>query len=337
MNHRQLTDSISFGWLALAPMAGITDKPYRQLAKQFGANWTVSEMITDDPSLRHTRKTLNRSNHTDENGTIVIQIAGSNPQQLADAAIYNVDNGAQVIDINMGCPAKKVCNVLAGSALLQNEQLVEQILKTVVNAVSVPVTLKTRLGWNDNNKNISTIAKIAEQSGIRALAIHGRTRTQMYNGTAEYDLIAKVKQQVNIPIWVNGDINTPQKAKYVLKHTSADGIMIGRGSHGQPWLFSDIIYFLKHNQLPPPPSCQQAINTALTHLQSIHHFYGENMGVRIARKHIGYYLQYLPNSQNIKKHINQITHAYEQYDTFSTFLHTATAHLHHWKRSYDIA
>lgn len=218
--------------IALAPMAGITDKPFRMLARQFGAAWTVGEMISSNPDLQHTRKTISRADHRGENGVIAVQIAGSNPEQMAEAARYNVARGAQLIDINMGCPAKKVCQVLAGSALLQNEPLVAEILSAVVRAVKVPVTLKTRLGWHDEHKNILAVARMAEEAGVAAIAIHGRTRTQMYRGEAEYDLIAETKSRLKIPVWVNGDINSPQKAARVLAYTQADGVMIGRAAQG---------------------------------------------------------------------------------------------------------
>ena len=276
--------------VALAPMAGITDKPFRRLAREYGAGYAVSEMISDDPSLRHTRKTLRRSDHSGETGPIAVQIAGSDPDQLAEAARYNVAAGAQIIDINMGCPAKKVCNVLAGSALLQNEDLVGRILCAVVQAVDVPVTLKTRLGWDDEHKNILTVAKMAEQAGIAALAVHGRTRTQMYKGEAAYELIAEVKQQISLPLWVNGDLSSPQKAAEILRQTGADGVMIGRAAQGQPWLFRDIRHYLAEGSLPPPPKFDEAAATLLEHIAEMHAFYGEIAGVRIARKHIGWYL-----------------------------------------------
>lgn len=322
--------------LALAPMAGITDKPMRQLAKQFGADWTVSEMITSDPSLQKTRKTLQRSDHQGESGTIVVQIAGSRPDELAYAAQLNVENGAQVIDINMGCPAKKVCNVLAGSALLQNEKLVEEILQTVVKAVDVPVTLKTRLGWDDEHKNILTIAKMAEQAGIAALAIHGRTRTQMYKGQAEYDLIAQVRQQIDLPLWVNGDIDSPQKAVEVLKQTGANGVMIGRAAQGQPWLFHDIRYFIENQTLPKSLDFQAACAIVLNHIQTIHQHYGEIAGTRIARKHITWYLQALPNEAGqttaFRQTINRIESASEQCEQLAYFLHNLELEV--WPRTY---
>lgn len=319
--------------LALSPMAGITDKPFRELAKRFGADWTVSEMISDNPSLRHTQKTLNRSNHNGETGTIVVQIAGSDPQQMAKAAQYNIHQGAQVIDINMGCPAKKVCNVLAGSALLQNESLVGEILTAVVAASNVPVTLKTRLGWDDTHRNLPRIAQIAEESGIAALAIHGRTRTQMYRGEAEYDLIAEVKQNINIPVWVNGDITSPQKAATVLMQTGADGVMIGRGAQGNPWLFTDIKHYLQNNTLPPPLTFTEAAQTILTHLSDMYDFYGEISGVRIARKHIGWYIAALPKQTEFRKTVNKIESSAEQYDTVAAYLEDCGTHAEYWIRT----
>ena len=321
--------------LALAPMAGITDKPFRQLARQFGADWAASEMIIDDPNLRHTRKTQNRLNHDGETGVVVVQIAGSDPKQLAQAAQYNVSLGAQVIDINMGCPAKKVCNVFSGSALLQNEPLVESILNEVVQAVDVPVTLKTRLGWDDEHKNIMTIAQMAENAGIAALTIHGRTRMQMYRGNASYDLIAQVKQQVKLPIWANGDVISPQKAAQVLAQTQANAIVIGRAAQGQPWLFADIKHFLQTGQLPAPVNFQAATKIVLEHIAAMHLFYGETAGVRIARKHISWYLANVPNSDTIRKQINQIDHASQQLDTLAVFLQQRGQQQEFWLRSYD--
>lgn len=322
--------------LALAPMAGITDKPMRCLAKQFGADWTVSEMITSDPSLQNTRKTQQRSDHSGETGIIAVQIAGSDPKMLAAAAQLNVEKGAQVIDINMGCPVKKVCNVLAGSALLQNEPLVESILNEVVRAVDVPVTLKTRLGWDDEHQNILTIAKMAEQAGIAALAIHGRTRTQMYKGHAQYDLISQVRQNTHLPLWVNGDIDSPQKAAKVLEQTAANGVMIGRAAQGNPWIFADTQYFLQYGKLPEKIDFDQACDTILQHLQTIHSFYGDIAGTRIARKHIAWYLQYLPDEgqkiSEFRKQINQIETAAKQYHMLFCFLKTFD--LQHWPRPY---
>lgn len=306
--------------VALAPMAGITDKPFRILARRFGAGWAVGEMMTSDPGLQHTRKTLSRANHRGEPGTIAVQIAGSDPAQLAEAARLNVARGAQVIDINMGCPAKKVCNVAAGSALLQNEALVADILHAVVEAVDVPVTLKTRLGWNDDNRNIRTVARLAEDAGIAALAVHGRTRTQMYKGQAEYGLIAEVKRDIGIPLWVNGDIDSPQKAARVLAETGADGVMIGRAAQGQPWLFADVAHYLAHGSLPPPLPFQVACDTLLGHLQAMYAFYGDTAGLRIARKHIGWYLAALPQGETARRHINTLDSAAAQYRAVADFL-----------------
>ena len=306
--------------VALAPMAGITDKPFRRLARRFGAGYAVSEMLASDPSLRRTKKSLSRGDFDGEDGLRAVQIAGSDPKQMAEAARYNVENGAQIIDINMGCPVKKVCNVLAGSALLQNEKLVGDILRAVVSAVDVPVTLKTRLGFAENNKNIRTVAKMAEQAGIAALAVHGRTREQMYKGQASYDLIAEVKHDISIPLWVNGDITTPQKAAEVLRQTGADGVMIGRGAQGRPWLFADIAYFLQHGSPSAPVTFQTASAAMLEHLREMYDFYGETAGLRIARKHIGWYLAPFPDSEACRKHINTLDSAAAQYDAVSAFL-----------------
>lgn len=320
--------------LALAPMAGITDKPFRQIAKQHGADYTVSEMMSSDPSLQHTRKSTQRRDHAGESGMIAVQIAGSDPKQLAEAAQYNVALGAQIIDINMGCPVKKVCNVLAGSALLQNEKLVDNILNAVVQAVDVPVTLKTRLGWDDDHKNILTVAKMAENAGIAALAIHGRTRTQMYNGVATYDLIQQVKQQIALPIWANGDITSPQKAAAVFTQTGADGVMIGRGAQGNPWLFGDIRHFLDTGELPPPLPFQAASELVLAHLLAMHDFYGEVGGVRIARKHIGWYIARLPESEIFRKQINKIETPTQQFDMLAEFLQQQSLQHEFWLRDY---
>ena len=320
--------------IALAPMAGITDKPFRQLARRFGADWTVGEMISSDLSLRHTKKTRHRSDRSGEEGVIAVQIAGSRPEEMAAAARYNVEQGAQLIDINMGCPAKKVCNVLAGSALLQNEPLVEAILKAVVAAVDVPVTLKTRLGWDENHKNLPRIAQMAEQAGIAALAVHGRTRSQMYRGEAEYALIAEVKHRTRLPLWVNGDITSPQKAAAVLAQTGADGVMVGRAAQGQPWLFADIRHYLTHGSLPPPQAFQAAAATALEHIRAIHEFYGEAAGTRIARKHIGWYLQALPDSDACRRLCNQNDSAAMQYDALAQFFAERAQQTAYWPRSY---
>ncbi|MFC3873940.1 tRNA dihydrouridine synthase DusB [Neisseria musculi] len=320
--------------VALAPMAGITDKPFRRLCREYGAGWAVGEMLNSDPALRLTRKTLRRSDFSGESGIAAVQIAGNNPAQMAEAARYNVEQGAQVIDINMGCPAKKVCNVLAGSALMQNEPLVCEILNAVVKAVDVPVTLKTRLGWHDQHKNILTVARMAEEAGIAAIAIHGRTRTQMYRGEAAYELIAETKSRLNIPVWVNGDITSPQKAQAVLAQTGADGVMIGRGAQGQPWLFRDIGYFAEHGRLPEPLSVAQCGETALRHIGDMHEFYGERDGVRTARKHIGWYIAALPGGETARREINLIESAAEQYDALAAFLEKAPEAADCWPCAY---
>lgn len=320
--------------LALAPMAGITDKPFRQLCRRLGAGWVVSEMITSDPSLQHTPKTLSRVDHRGECGVIAVQIAGSDPQRLAAAAQHNVARGAQVIDINMGCPAKKVCHAHAGSALLQNETLVAQILRAVVAAVNVPVTLKTRLGWNDENLNIGTIARLAEDAGIAALAIHGRTRTQMYRGEARYDLIAEVKRHLRIPLWVNGDITSPQKATAVWRQTAADGVMIGRAAQGQPWLFRDLAHYRKYGRLPEALSIAEHADIVLRHTAAMHDFYGAFTGVRVARKHIGWYVAPLPGGTAFRQQVNRLDAAAAQYDALAAFLQTQAQRLNAWPCPY---
>lgn len=306
--------------IALAPMAGITDKPFRRLCREFGAGWAVCEMVTSDPELRHTKKTLHRSNFVGENGTVAVQILGNVPQVMAEAARYNVELGAQVIDINMGCPAKKVCNVLAGSALMQDEVLVGKILEAVVQAVDVPVTLKTRLGWHDEHQNILSIAKIAEEAGIAAIAIHGRTRTQMYQGEAHYELIAEAKGRLKMPVWVNGDITSPYKASDVLRQTGTDGIMIGRGAQGRPWLFRDLKYFTEHGRLPAPLSVMACGETVLSHVRAMYEFYGETSGLRIARKHIGWYIDRMPEGMATRRAINRLDSAAAQYDALAAYL-----------------
>lgn len=320
--------------VALAPMAGITDKPFRQLCREFGAGWAVSEMITSDPSLQYTRKTLQRADYKGESGIKVVQIAGSEPQQLAEAARYNVARGADVIDINMGCPAKKVCNVLSGSALLQNESLVEAILQAVVNAVDVPVTLKTRLGWDDEHRNILTIAHLAQEAGIAALAVHGRTRTQMYRGEASYDLIAQVRQQINLPLWVNGDITSPQKALKVWQQTEADGVMVGRAAQGQPWLFRDLVHYHQYGCLPPSLTVAEHAQVIIGHIVAMHQFYGDITGVRIARKHIGWYVAALPQGEHFRKQVNSVNDAKIQLQLINDFLDRQVAQLSVWPCSY---
>lgn len=281
--------------LLLAPMAGVTDLPFRRTCRKWGAGLTTSEMVSSKPQLRHHKRTQLKAYHEGEASPRSVQIVGADPQQMADAARYNADQGAQIIDINMGCPAKKVCNQAAGSALLRDEPLVSNILQSVVKAVDVPVTLKIRTGWDDHNRNAVAIAKIAESSGIQALAIHGRTRACRFNGNIEYDTIKLAKQNVGIPIIANGDIDSPQKAKWVLEYTNADAIMIGRGAQGQPWIFQAISHYLKHQRQQPNLDMSQIRNVVLDHLIALYEFYGGHLGVRIARKHLRWYFQNLPN------------------------------------------
>lgn len=287
--------------LIVAPMAGVTDRPFRQLCRRYGAGLAVSEMLTAKPELWASKKTQSRLNHDGEIGPISVQIAGADPEQLAFAAQFNVENGAQIIDINMGCPAKKVCNVAAGSALMQNEALVERILRAVVGAVKVPVTLKIRTGWSHENRNALNIARIAEEAGIAALTIHGRTRADLYNGAAEYDTIRAVKAAVKMPVVANGDINSPQKALQVLRYTGADAVMIGRAAQGYPWIFREISHYLDTGQLLPGPSLAEMRAVVLSHLADLHEFYAGISGVRIARKHLGWYVATLPAGEVFRK------------------------------------
>jgi len=293
--------------LFVAPMAGVTDRPFRQLCKQLGAGLAVSEMVTSNSLLYGSAKTLRRANHEGEVDPISVQIAGADPAMMAEAAKYNIDHGAQIIDINMGCPAKKVCNVMAGSALMQDEALVARILEAVVNAVpDFPVTLKFRTGWNRENKNAPVIARIAEESGIRAIAIHGRTRADQYTGDAEYDTIAEVKSRVRIPVIANGDITTPEKARFVLDYTGADGIMIGRAAQGRPWLFREISHFLATGQHLAPPTALEIHRILRTHLAELYRFYGEETGVKIARKHISWYTKGIVGAATFRHAMNQL-------------------------------
>lgn len=292
--------------LILAPMAGVTDQPFRQLCRRLGAGLVVSEMVTSDVSLWNTRKSSLRMIHSGDAEPRSVQIAGSDPQMLAEAARRNVEMGAQIIDINMGCPAKKVCNKAAGSALMKDEQLVSAILQAVVAAVDVPVTLKIRTGWDRANKNGLTVAKIAEQSGISALAVHGRTRADLYTGEAEYDTIAAIKQAVTLPVFANGDIDSPQKARQVLDATGADGLLIGRAAQGRPWIFREIDHYLATGTQLPAPSLLEVEGILLEHLAALHAFYGDVMGVRIARKHVGWYLATLPGAREFRAQFNRL-------------------------------
>ncbi|QOR39346.1 tRNA dihydrouridine synthase DusB [Billgrantia diversa] len=274
----------------LAPMAGVTDRPFRQLCRRLGAGLVVGEMVTSDPALWHTRKSRQRMDHRGEPGPRAVQIAGGDAAMLAEAARLNADQGAEIIDINMGCPAKKVCNKAAGSALLRDEALVAEILEAVVAAVDVPVTLKIRTGWCAGSNNGVRVARLAEAAGIQALAVHGRHRQQRYQGEAEYDTIAAIKQAVRIPVFANGDIDSPRKAAQVLDYTGADAVMVGRGAQGNPWIFREIDHYLRHGRSCPLPEPRERVSVLQGHLHALHEFYGDYMGVRIARKHLGWYL-----------------------------------------------
>lgn len=287
--------------LMIAPMAGVTDNPFRKLCKSFGAGHAVSEMIIADTALYARKKSLYRANFVGEIAPISAQIAGAEPDKLAEAARYQIDNGAQIIDINMGCPAKKVCRKLAGSALLQDEDLVARLLDTAVNAVNAPVTLKTRLGYENGRENILRIARRAEQAGIAAIAIHGRTREDMYTGEARYELIREVKESIGIPVIANGDIDSPQKAQRVYELTGCDAVMIGRAAQGQPWIFRDIEHFLCTGETLAAPTVSEIKDIVLIHLQELYEFYGEYSGCRIARKHIAWYTTGIPNSNAFRQ------------------------------------
>jgi tRNA-dihydrouridine synthase B len=317
--------------LFVAPMAGVTDRPFRQLCKRLGAGYAVSEMVASNAQLWKSEKTMRRADHTGEVEPIAVQIAGADPQMLAEAARYNVDNGAQIIDINMGCPAKKVCNVAAGSALLQNEALVARILDAVVNAVgagpdAVPVTLKIRTGWDREHKNALHIARIAEQSGVAMLTVHGRTRADLYHGAAEYDTIAAVKAAVKIPVVANGDIDSPEKARLVLAATGADALMIGRAAQGRPWLFREIEHFLLTGHHLPSPRVDEIQQIMNHHLEDHYAFYGEFTGVRTARKHIGWYTRGLAGAQAFRHRMNTLDCTREQLAAVNAFFDAQKAH-----------
>ncbi len=300
--------------VGLAPMAGVTDKPFRLLCKRMGAGLAVSEMTTADASLWHTRKSRMRMDHVGEPEPVSVQIAGTDPTRMAKAARHNAGLGADIIDINMGCPAKKVCKAWAGSALMQDEALVERILKAVVAAVEVPVTLKIRTGWAADQRNAPTIARIAEDCGIAALAIHGRTRDQKYAGRAEYDTIAAIKQQASFPILANGDVDSPAKARQVLAHTGADGLLIGRAAQGRPWIFREIAHYLATGEYLPEPTPGEVCDILIDHLKALHAFYGEQAGVRIARKHLGWYAKDRPQNSAFRSVVNRADSAAEQID-----------------------
>ncbi len=305
--------------LIVAPMAGVTDRPFRMLCKRMGAGMAVSEMVASNSLLYGSEKTKRRANHEGEVDPISVQIVGADPKMLAEAARHNVDNGAQIIDINMGCPAKKICNVMAGSALMQNEKLVAEILEAVVGAVNVPVTLKTRTGWDKSHKNAINIARIAEASGIQALAIHGRTRACGYSGDAEYDTIRAVKAEIRIPVIANGDITTPEKAKYVLDHTGADAVMIGRAAQGRPWLFREIEHYLITGTHLLAPTHAEIRAILIEHLHDLYQFYGEFTGLRVARKHISWYTRGMAGSAHFRHQMNQMESITEQLQAVQDF------------------
>ena len=311
--------------LMVAPMAGVTDNPFRRLCKSFGAGHAVSEMIIADTALYARKKSLYRANFDGEIAPISAQIAGAEPDKLAEAARYQIDNGAQIIDINMGCPAKKVCRKLAGSALLQDEDLVARLLDAAVAAVNAPVTLKTRLGFENGRENILRVAKRAEQAGIKAIAIHGRTREDMYTGNARYELIREVKDSISIPVIANGDIDSPEKAKAVYEMTGCDAVMIGRAAQGQPWLFRDIAHYLQHGELLDPPSISEIQQIVLAHLQELYAFYGEYSGCRIARKHIAWYTTGIPNSNAFRQAMYSEESTAGQFKAVETFLSDSIA------------
>ena len=296
----------------VAPMAGITDRPFRRLARRYGAALAVSEMVSSRPELRCSRKTLLRMDHAGEPGPVSVQIAGSDPQMLADAARFNVERGAQIIDINMGCPAKKVCNVAAGSALLSDENLVARIVEAVVAAVDVPVTVKIRTGPNPQRRNAVRIAQIVESAGAQALAIHGRTRACMFEGQAEYDTIAEAKSRIRIPVIANGDVSTPEEAKRVLALTGADGIMIGRAAQGRPWLFREITHYLDTGERLAPPTPREMAAVLVEHLDGLYDLYGDEQGTRVARKHIGWTVRELPGGEGLRSAVNGMTAAQAQ-------------------------
>jgi tRNA-dihydrouridine synthase B len=298
--------------LFVAPMAGVTDRPFRKLCKRFGAGLAPSEMMSSNPALRATPESRRRADHRGEAAPIAVQIAGGDPATMADAARENVDRGAQIIDINMGCPAKKVCNKAAGSALLRDEGLVGEILDAVVQAVDVPVTLKIRTGWDTSNRNAVRVARIAESAGIRLLAIHGRTRACGFGGNAEYDTIRAVKAATGLPVIANGDIASPEDAKRVLDYTGADGVMIGRAAQGAPWLFRDVGHYLVTGRRLPPPTLAEIRAVLLEHLAELHDFYGPATGVRIARKHIAWYVKPLAGSAQFREALNRIESCEEQ-------------------------
>ncbi|MFM7026067.1 MAG: tRNA dihydrouridine synthase DusB [Limnohabitans sp.] len=316
--------------LFVAPMAGVTDRPFRQLCRQFGAGYAVSEMVTSRKDLWHTLKTSRRANHEGEPGPIAVQIAGTEPAMMAEAARYNMDRGAQIIDINMGCPAKKVCNKWAGSALMQDEALALQIVEAVVAACEpqgVPVTLKMRTGWCQNHKNALSIARAAESAGVQMVTVHGRTREQGYKGQAEYETIAVVKAALRIPVVANGDIDSPEKAREVLQRTGADALMIGRAAQGRPWIFREIGHHLATGEHLAPPLVAEVRRALLEHLQDHYSLYGEHTGVRSARKHIGWYVRSLPGGEAFRMHMNTLDRCEQQLAAVAGFLDGLAQHM----------
>lgn len=311
--------------LVLAPMAGVTDKPFRLLCRRLGAGYAVSEMLAADPRLWNTRKSTLRRDHTGEPGPVGVQIAGTRPEVMALAAKHNVDHGAEIIDINMGCPAKKVCNAWAGSALLQNERLVAAIFEAVVAAVDVPVTLKIRTGWDRNHVNGLRIARIAADCGIAALAVHGRTRDMQYTGKAEYDTIAAIVAEVEIPVIANGDVDSPEKARAVLERTQAAALMIGRFAMGRPWAFREIAHYLATGERLPEPSFDETRALMLEHVAHLHEFYGEFAGVRIARKHVGWYARERRDSERFRQIVMRAETSVEQLRLAGDYFETLAA------------
>lgn len=305
--------------IILAPMAGVTDRPFRQLCKDMGAGLAVTEMVGANSLLHGSEKTKRRANHIGETRPCSVQIVGADPEKMAEAARYNQDQGAEIIDINMGCPAKKVCNTYSGSALLQNEELVQKILTAVVNAVQIPVTLKIRTGWDKEHRNGISIAKLAQECGIQALAVHGRTRACMFKGEAEYETIRAIKENVSIPIIANGDIATPEKAKMVLEKTQADAIMIGRAAQGRPWIFNEIHHYLNTNTHLPAPSVQTIKEILLSHLTNLYQLYGKDRGLLVARKHVSWYSKGQRASSTFRLTFNQLTDADAQLKLIETY------------------
>ena len=324
--------------LFVAPMAGVTDRPFRKLCKQLGAGYAVSEMVTSRRDLWDSLKTSRRADHTGEPGPIAVQIAGTEPAMMADAARYNIDRGAQIIDINMGCPAKKVCNVWAGSALMRNETLALSIVEAVVQACEphgVPVTLKMRTGWSHEHRNAVALARAAEQAGVHMLTVHGRTREQGYKGEAEYDTVAAVKAAVRVPVVANGDIDSPHKAHQVLQQTGCDALMIGRAAQGRPWIFREIAHYLETGSLLAPPLVAEVSRLLQAHLQEHYALYGEWTGVRSARKHIAWYVKGLPGAESFRRHMNTLETAQSQTTALADYLKTLAEHSDRWHSAQD--